>query len=134
MNKPIAKGKVSSRIGNAQLNESDVRMIRQLGVTQSVRQLAEIYCVGMETVRKILRRDSWKWVSDEINFDEPVARLTPVERMAADASLERLQKLLLKEPVEAPGHAKLAQVLAQEQGKVTAVDQHLDALRSPLYE
>ena len=53
MNKPIAKGKVSSRIGNAQLNESDVRMIRQLGVTQSVRQLAEIYCVGMETVRKI---------------------------------------------------------------------------------
>ena len=134
MNKPLAKGKVSSRMGNAQLNESDVRMIRQLGVTQSVRQLAEIYCVGMETVRKILRRDSWKWVSDEINFDEPVARLTPVERMAADASLERLQKLLLKEPVEAPGHAKLAQMLAQEKKKVVVVDQHLDALRSPLYE
>lgn len=135
MNNPFVNGKVSSRMGNAQLNESDVRMIRQLCVTQSVRQLANIYCVGLETIRKIIRRDSWKWVADEINFNEPVPRLTPTDVQAADASLARLQKLLLKEPIEAVGHAKLAEILKQEQHKVSVVDAHLTALgRSPLDE
>ena len=135
MGNPFANGKVKSRTGNAQLNESDVRMIRRLAGTQSVRELAEIYCVGMETVRKVIRRDSWKWLAEEIDFDAPASPPTDAERLAADASFQRLQKLLAREPVEAPGHAKLAQLLTNEREKVVVVDQHLNALRrSPLDE
>lgn len=135
MSNPFANGKVASRTGNAQLQESDVRAIRRLGKTQSVRQLAEIYCVGMETIRKVLRRDSWKWVTEEINFDAPSVPLTATDRMAADASYARIQKMLLKEPVEAPGHAKLAQILAQEKQKTVNVEQQLEQIgRSQLDE
>ena len=135
MSNPFARGKVNSRTGNAQLKEADVRMIRQLAGTQSVRELAEIYCVGMETVRKVLRRDSWKWIAEEVDYDAPLAPLTQTERFAADVSFARLQGMLKAQPEESSGHAKLAQMLAQERKKIADVDEHLEQIgRGPLDE
>jgi len=121
MANPLTKGKNQSRTGNAALTETDVRQIRRQADTTSTRDLAEIYCVGMETIRKIVRRDSWKWVTEEIEFDAPIAPLTDVERAAADASAARVLKML-DQPTEATGLAKLQELAGKEVEKVTKVN------------
>lgn len=125
---PFTKGKVSSRTGNAALREADVRQIRRLGPTTPTRDLAEAYGVGMETVRKILRRDSWKWLAEEIDFEAPCGPLTAADRLAADASLARVQQMVQVPQVEAPGLAKLAQLATVEQAKFTRVTAALEEL------
>lgn len=54
------------RTARADLTEADVRSIRSraaLGI--STRQLAQEYTVGFETIRRILRWETWRWVSEE---------------------------------------------------------------------
>lgn len=54
---------MSSRTGNAILNETRVRHIKKLlaqGI--SVREIAEAEDIGTESIRRIRRGDAWKWV------------------------------------------------------------------------
>ena len=120
------------------ISENDVRQIRKLADKHTTRELADIYCVGVETIRKILRRDSWKWVADEIDFDAPTGPLTQADREAADASAARLTKLLERK-VEPTGVDKLQLLAAKENERKGASDKMLDELvsiapRSPLDE
>lgn len=62
--KPLA-----GKTGNSSLTEADVRQIRRVGATTPTRQIAEAYGIGVETVRKIIRRDTWQWVTDAVSDD-----------------------------------------------------------------
>lgn len=52
--------------GNARLTEMDVRAIRKLAEVDHVgpREIARMYLVSTETVRRILRRETWNWLAD----------------------------------------------------------------------
>jgi hypothetical protein len=132
---PFTKGKVASRTGNAVISEGDVRQIRKLAASHTTRDLAEIYGVGVETIRKILRRDSWKWVADKIDFEAPTGPMTQADKEAAAASEARLLRLL-ERPVEPTGLDKLQLLAAKEREKVTKVDTLLNEIqpRNPLDE
>lgn len=113
---PFTKGKTASRTGNAVLVENDIRQIRLLARTQTVRELSDAYGVGMESIRKIIRRDSWKWVADEIDFDAAAQPLTELQKQAARQSAERLQELLSAQAAEPTGLEKLQQMAHKEIG------------------
>ena len=126
MSNPFTKGKVASRTGNAVLSDSDVRQIRIHAKTHTTRDLADIYGVGMETIRKIVRRDSWKWIAEEIDYNAPIPALTGVDTEAAAASFARLQQRLKEgPPTEGSGLAKLIALTAVEGEKVATVDKAL---------
>ena len=58
---------LKTRKANASLSEDEVRLIRRLGDSgeQTPRELAAFFSVGLETIRRILRRDTWSWLSQE---------------------------------------------------------------------
>lgn len=70
-----------SRNGNSTLTESDVRAIR--ASRESPRRLAEFYGLGVETIRRILRRESWAWLPEE-----------PADQGSAAASTQSAERLL----------------------------------------
>lgn len=54
------------RIARAELTEAAVRGIRlKYAQGASVRELVQEYDVGFETIRRIIRWETWRWVSDE---------------------------------------------------------------------
>lgn len=55
-----------TRTANASLSEDEVRTIRRLGSSgeKTVREMAEFYQVGRETIRRIIRRETWDWIKD----------------------------------------------------------------------
>jgi hypothetical protein len=61
---------LKEKTGNSTLTENDVRAIRRNAGKSTTRQLAEAYGIGIETVRKIIRRDTWQWIPDEPGEDE----------------------------------------------------------------
>lgn len=88
--------------GAAVLTEAQVRVIRQKSVEEgmSAPQLARIYRVSAETIRRILRGETWNWLDDEPRAiqqrveDTPLPESTPETRAAAAASFARLQAKL----------------------------------------
>ena len=83
------------------VNESIVRRIRQLAAQgSSTRSLADAYGLTPEAVRKIIRWDSWRWVSEE----EPPPQATQPEPSAEviAASLQRVLELTGMKPASAP--------------------------------
>ena len=77
------------RTGGAVLSEAIVAGIKQrlFSGISSVREEAQIYGVAMETIRKIWRGETWAWV-------EAGAAIEPPDHAAAQASFERLEKML----------------------------------------
>lgn len=76
------------RLGNATLEVDDVLYIKeelQKGV--SPRQLAELFEVGTETIRRIARGESWGWV--KVKEAIPSATITDDE---VSESLKRLME------------------------------------------
>lgn len=120
---PFTKGKTASRTGNAVLKDADIRRIRELAKTHTTRDLSEAYNVGMETIRKIVRRDSWKWVADLIPLDMPLSTPSPLEYEAATASAQRVQEHMAKAASEPTAVEKLNKTLQ------TAVAPGLDVLK-----
>ena len=57
------------RMGNSTLTEQDVRDIRRrLARGESnPRMEARFHGVGLETIKRIERRDTWDWLKDEVN-------------------------------------------------------------------
>ncbi len=80
--------------GNAKLTDSDVRAIRLRGRSEHPRALAREYNVAPDTIRKVLRWDTYANVSEE----GPGATIedwnAPADPGAVAASLARLQAKL----------------------------------------
>lgn len=95
---------IASKLANAQLTEREVRLIRAaLARGAKPKALAELYGTGVETIRRIGRRETWAWVTDEFRPEEAEATAelalppkTEETEAAAAASLARLQELLKK--------------------------------------
>lgn len=125
---------VKSFAGNAKITEESVRALRRLSTTHTPKELAKIYRIGLETVRRILRRDTWAWVEDIMpaglgEMDTPVEPLTPAEQQAADASLARV--------LAATGMGKLAAETAKHfraDGMVEELIKDAQARVNPLDE
>ena len=77
------------RTARAAIDEAAVRRIRQLGSQgQSTRSLADAYGITPEAIRRILRYDTWRWVSEEgPGFVQP-----EVNRLAAETAARFAQK------------------------------------------
>ena len=75
------------RGARGKVGEPEVRRIRQLaGQGQSTRSLADAYDLTPEAVRRIVRWDTWRWVSEEgPGFVQPAA--LPAEIAAAQERL-----------------------------------------------
>lgn len=84
------------RASRAALNEAAVRAMRAEDASlkaagfsgASVKQLADIHGVGRETIRRILRWETWRWVSEEEELMQPPP--SKGEKEAAEESLKRL--------------------------------------------
>ena len=83
---------------NSSLEMSDIWVIRKLGDLyyasrgaegKSPREMSDYYRVSVDTIRRIIRRESWNWVSEEPKAGEDMEL-----KERAAASLERLKKLL----------------------------------------
>lgn len=90
-------------MGNAQLTETQVRVIRRAleENTQTVRELADMYRLSAETVRRIGRRETWGWLPDE-DIRDLTLQLDPVQDAKAAASLA---KVLQAQPVQRPAES-----------------------------
>ena len=85
------------RMFNSKLEEEDVRAIR-VGVAsgEPMRLVASRFGVALDTVRKIVRRDTFAWVADD-EQQMQYAQANPYQKEVQDeiaASLERLQRKL----------------------------------------
>ena len=85
-----------SRNGNASLTEAQVRVIKAMlrDTTVSYREIARIYMVSSETIRRINAGDTWAWIELDapMNFEE--APLAVGTKTAADA--QRSLDIVLK--------------------------------------
>ena len=80
------------RKSNTGLIEAEVRHIRKLLVEgMSPREIAQAYNVGLETIRRIDRRDTWAWLDQEVTPKLPST--SPEADQAAQDSLTRLLAL-----------------------------------------
>ena len=124
---PIQPGKTGTRLNmphsrnsrdtNASLNEAAVRGIR-LRAAQGVspRELSNAYNVGVETIRRVIRWETWRWVGElETAEGQPV----PLEQVAlpkdfdAAASLARVRaRAGLEELPQGAGLEKLNKMTA----------------------
>lgn len=130
---PFTKGKTGSRASNATLSENDVRAIRRLEGQLPARDVSDIYSCGPETVRKIWRRDSWRWVTDVIDFELPAQTVSSADQLAADESAARVLAAVSGAPAPVSGLDKLAQtaaVVAEKKDKVDNALVELDSFES----
>mgnify|MGYP001583013423 CR=1 FL=1 len=82
--------------GGAILNEDAVRDIRlRAAQGQAPRNIALHYDMAAETVRRVIRRETWAWVQDEGKMEATLTQPTsPIEQAAITASQARLAALL----------------------------------------
>lgn len=87
-----------SKMANATLTADDVLRIRSLASAggHSARDMAMIYGVGIETIRRILRGETWTWLLQPI----------PKTDEDAEASLQKMLGLLETPPDDAKARAE----------------------------
>lgn len=125
-------GRYKQRTGNALLTANEVRVIkRKLLDGVSPRQLAETYNVGLETVRRISRGDSWNWLEPAENQLE----ISPEElAVEAAAGLERMKGWLKKEglmeepAIEVSANPVLNKLLKAVKQQPAKVEKQLEGL------
>ena len=86
---------------NPATNGHLVRRIREfgspppVGLGRTAASIAKEYSLNVDTVRKILRRETWVGEEFEPGWVKPEApaRLTPEEQTAADEMFERIMKV-----------------------------------------
>lgn len=107
---------VKGRMTNAKVQEADVRRMRRLHVAgqASPRQLALEYGLATETVRKILRYETFAWVGEEGPGGVEPARLPATAEPDPARFLARLQAEGL-----AVGDAPTGEGLARLQAEAT---------------
>lgn len=119
------------RLGSATLTEAEVRIIKQkLAEGMSPRELAEVYQVCLETVRRIRRGDSWAWVQGEAPSEEPaLAPLTPeLEAKIAASQAEMMKRFGLQVPERTVETEAGIERLAREVQRAQEPDRLLDEL------
>lgn len=110
------------RLANSGFTEVQVQRIRELARNgSSVKELAQAYLCGLETIRRLLRRETFAWVSDDLAVAAAVP-LTQKETAEADAILARIQASL------APAGQSRLQA---EAAKAFVADGMIDELRVP---
>lgn len=87
---------MSVRYPNASLSPEKARQIRCLRRDNgtSVRDLAKMYQVGTETIRRVLRGDTWNLIAEDGAGWTPAADAPPLTEDFVKASEERMKKLL----------------------------------------
>lgn len=118
------------RTGAATLTEDEVRVIKQkLAEGATPRLLASVYMVGIETIRRIRRGESWAWIeerSGEEDLPLPPAQSGEAERIAASQAelMRRLGMPLLEQTAESPdGIERLAREVQRAQEPDRLLDQ-----------
>lgn len=106
MAKKQTGGLRAQREANARLERSDVIKIRQLANEYGPRTIAKAYGVGLETIRRILRGDTWDWLTEE-NAAVP-----------ADGAQTSLDRLLARNPEITQGIVGKAET--EEENEATA--------------
>lgn len=100
--------------GAAALTEDEVRVIkRELEDGEDVKELSLRYMVGVETIRRIRRGDSWWWVRAE-GKEIPITE--EIKKKAAE-SLERLRAMGLvteDSPPKLDMYSEIAKTLKRE--------------------
>lgn len=98
------------RMGAATLTEKEVKIIKRRLRTQEAmpKELAQIYCVGVETIRRIGRGESWSWVVEEeaeARIEDAMMAQPMSDRMAAAAarSKEAFLKRMQADGMAVPG-------------------------------
>lgn len=97
-------GNTGRHNGNATLTEAQARLI--IGYLKlpyherpTAREIANIYGLATETVRRLMRGDTWLWLHEQMLKEESVeayVKSTPAteeEKVKIAASLERLKRL-----------------------------------------
>lgn len=106
--------------GNATLKPEEVRHIRKLardGMTTAA--IARVYMVGTETIRRVVRRDTWAWLADEVETT-PLPDSPEVTQQIA-ASKERFLKMLAEEQEkQARGDNLLGELKGEQDGQASA--------------
>lgn len=124
------------RTTGAVLNEAAVRSmrlrdskLRELGQALDVRAEARMLGVGPETIRRILRWDTWCWVGEEGPGATAADWQQPASAVAVGASKERFLQLAAAEGLlpEGAGLARL-HVEATKAERPTRLLQELDNL------
>jgi transposase-like protein len=122
---PKSAGGKGSQNVNSTLDEGKVRMIRQAakqGVTAG--QMARLYGVSAETIRRVIRYETWAWLSDE----GPVGDL---QKIGVDVLREEQMLAFSKEPtaeeLEA-SHAKLEAMMRETRPESNTADKLLDEM------
>ena len=84
------------RRGNAGFTDEEVRHIRKLldSGTMSARQLAAAYQKGVETIRRIGRRETFGWLVEEPDLS---VTASPEMQKRIEGSLEKMNRLLREE-------------------------------------
>jgi hypothetical protein len=114
---PFQQARAIKRTAGAILTEAEVRVIkRELARSVPARTLSQIYMVGLETIRRIARGDTWAWVGEEPETDinaslpdlppehearmkaaqQELLRLHRLEQVPQRAGLERLEREIEK--------------------------------------
>lgn len=82
------------RLASATLTENEVRGIKlRLSRNESPREIAADHQVGVETIRRIARGETWYWVDTPVDLDSPPSGPPPSEA-EIEASQARLMTLL----------------------------------------
>jgi hypothetical protein len=107
------------RTGNAVLTEGAVARIKgELLQGRSPRSLAEASGVGIETIRRISRGETWAWVAPALGAAFTPERSTPLES-EAEASAARFLS----------AHSSLVEAISEEKAKTSEIDSMLDQLK-----
>lgn len=95
------EGLAHQREANARLTRGDVVKVRELSREgHSARAIAQAYGVGIETIRRVLRGDTWAWLIEGTGTPaalEQQQRVIEESRTALERLLERDPSLVSKE-------------------------------------
>lgn len=135
--------------GAAVLTEAEVRVIRKMAREEgmSAPELARIYRVSAETIRRILRGETWNWLDEEPreralpDYEVPIPD-SPELRESAAVSLEKFKAKMaqgqtpvynipLSSQEDEEREKRVAERMKQELEKHQAPDRMLDELLNP---
>lgn len=89
------EGLAHQREANARLTRGDVVKVRELSREgHSARAIAQAYGVGIETIRRVLRGDTWAWLIEGTGTSEALER----EKRAAETSKTLLERMIENDP------------------------------------
>lgn len=107
--------RMKQRTSGAILTEQEVARIKMnAGKGMTAREMAQAYGVALDTIRKILRGDSWVWVKAE-EEGMPLPEETPEMVRDIEASQARLLAMLKEQGLDQPKQSPLDRMMEEVQ-------------------